>query len=243
MGYFEAFTIDGDCSGFEPPGLEAYDWGREAVHHVLERMRLDGAHDPGHLARVFEHARAITRGERGRGAEVDWEVLAAAVLFHDVVNLPKDSDERESASRRSARCAAEYFDGRGVFDSRRTQCLMGAVERHSYSRGLRPETLEGEILRDADRLEALGAVGIARCFSVSGAMEGAIAHPTDPFAEERELDDTAYAIDHFFEKLLELRGSFLTETGRELAERRHTFLEEFLDQFAREVGGDWERDD
>lgn len=231
MTLYEALTFDGS-----PTGLEGFDWGRDAARRVEERMRADGAHDAGHLARVLRNARTIARGERDRGTDLDWEVVAAAVVFHDVVNPPKDSDRRDRASAESAEVARQFFRDRERLDESRRALVGEAVERHSYSRGLEPESPESAVVQDADRLEAIGAVGAARCFSVSGSMEGAIAHPSDPFGETREWDDTAYAVDHFFEKLLELRGTFRTETGRELAAERHDFLVQLLEQFAAEVG-------
>ena len=224
-----------DASG-EFPGLGSFEWGESAARVVCETMASDGAHDAAHLGRVFESARKIGRGEAASGREFDWEVVVAAVLFHDVVNLSKDSEERDEASARSARRAVEFFDRRPGFDEGRLELLSEAVERHSFSRGLEPQSLEAAILRDADRLDTLGAVGLARVFYVSGTMEGAIHHPLDPFAEKRERDDTAYAIDHFFEKLLHLRDDFLTPTARRMAEERHDYLVEFLDRFADEVG-------
>lgn len=233
MNLYEALTHED-----EPAGLNGFDWGRDAARRVAERMRVDGAHDVGHLARVYQNARRITRGERERGSDVDWEVVAAAAVFHDVVNPPKDDDRREEASALSAEVAGDFFEERGLLGEERRRLVCDAIEQHSYSRGLAPDSTESAILQDADRLEAIGAVGAARCFWVSGSMDGAIAHPADPFAADRDRDDTAWAVDHFFEKLLELRDSFRTETGRELAARRHDVLVEFLEQFADEVGGD-----
>ncbi|MFB6351880.1 MAG: HD domain-containing protein [Bradymonadaceae bacterium] len=228
----------GDALDGEPPfpGLAAYEWGPEAARVVAEAMATDGAHDAGHLGRVFASARTIAAGERDAGREIDWEVVVAAVLFHDVVNLPKDAPDRASASARSAERARLFFDGRGGFDEGQMALLGEAIERHSFSQDRVPESLEARIVCDADRLEAIGAVGIARTFYVSGTMEGQIAHPSDPFADERALDDTSYAVDHFFEKLLALKDEFLTATGREMAERRHEVLVEFLEEFGEEVG-------
>jgi len=229
----EALAFEGT-----PPGLNGFDWGREAAERVEERMRSDGAHDAGHLARVYQNARRIARGERTRGEHLDWEVVAAAVVFHDVVNAPKDSDARADASARSAKVAEDFFEVRDLLGDERRELVCEAIEQHSYSRGLEPNSAESAILQDADRLEAIGAVGAARCFWVSGSMDGGLAHPTDPFARARDRDDTAFAVDHFFEKLLELRGTFRTATGRRLAEERHRFLVDFLEQFADEVGVD-----
>ena len=218
------------------PGLADFSWGEEAASVVADMMATDGAHDAGHLGRVFANARSIAIGERERGEAPDWEVIAAAVLFHDVVNLAKDDPRRADASELSAERAAAFFDGRGVFDGEQTDLLREAITRHSFSQDREPESLEAQIVCDADRLEAIGAVGIARTFYVSATMGGQIAHPTDPFAEERERDDTAYAIDHFYEKLLQLRRDFFTATGTQMAERRHDYIVGFLEEFADEIG-------
>lgn len=90
-------------------------------------------------------------------------------------------------------------------------------------------------MTDADRLESLGAFGIARTFYVSGVMGRSILDQSDPFAERRELDDLEFALDHFPAKLLKLRERMTTQTGREMAEQRHRFLEVFLDQVRLEV--------
>lgn len=216
------------------PGIAEFGWGREAVRVVGGEMATDGAHDATHLGRVFANARRITKCETQRGGEVDWEVVAAAVLFHDAVNLPKDAPERASASARSADLAREFFANRGGFGAGRLELLGEAIVCHSYSQDRQPESLEAQIVCDADRLDALGAAGLARVFYVSGSMDGEISHPTDPFAEGRELDDTQYAIDHFFEKLLQLRADFWTATGREMADERHEYLVDFLERFRAE---------
>jgi uncharacterized protein len=213
------------------PGIADFPWGREAARIVAGDMATDGAHDATHLGRVFNNARRITEGETERGGEVDWEIVAAAVLFHDAVNLPKDAPDRASASARSAELAREFFEGREGFEPGRLELVGEAIVSHSYSQEREPESREAKIVCDADRLDALGAAGLARVFYVSGSMDGEISHPTDPFAETRELDDTQYAIDHFFEKLLKLREQFWTATGREMADQRHEYLVEFLERF------------
>ena len=216
------------------PGIADFAWGREAARLVAEEMTTDGAHDATHLGRVFANACRITAGERQRGVQVDWEVVAAAVLFHDAVNLPKDSPERASASARSAELARAFFENRGGVEAGRLELMSEAIVCHSYSQDREPESVEAKIVCDADQLDALGAAGLARVFYVSGSMDGEISHPIDPFGETRELDDTQYAIDHFFEKLLQLREQFRTATGRELADERHDYLVDFLERFRAE---------
>lgn len=110
-----------------------------------------------------------------------------------------------------------------------------AIEAHSFSANVKPITLEAKILQDADRLDAIGHIGIARCFYVSGRMSRAIYDPNDPKATNRPLDDNQFAIDHFYTKLLRLAGSFQTDTGRQLSVKRHEIMKNFVDGLLNEI--------
>lgn len=94
------------------------------------------------------------------------------------------------------------------------------------------------ILRDADRLDALGAIGIARTFVVAGALHRPLYDPDDPFAESRPLDDQRWSLDHWQVKLLHLSQGMLTETGREIARNRSRVMGDFLRHLSREIGTD-----
>ena len=96
--------------------------------------------------------------------------------------------------------------------------------------------MEGRILQDADRLDAIGAVGIARCFSSGAAMGRPFYNETDPFCTNRTPDDKEWTLDHFYRKLLRLESGFHTETARAMARERTAFLHDFLTQFSREIG-------
>lgn len=115
------------------------------------------------------------------------------------------------------------------------QAVAHAVKTHSFSADLVPTTLEAKTLQDADRLDAIGMLGVARCFYVAGRMGSALYNPADPHASERPLDDTRYAIDHFRTKLLKLATSFQTATGTRMAKIRHDRLQRFLDEFTDEI--------
>lgn len=212
-----------------------FDWLDDAVAHVAETMEHDGSHDFGHLLRVLRNAAAICDGERAEGHRLDWSIVAAAALMHDIVNLPKDHPERSQASSMSADEAVDFFSGRDIFDDEQLDTLADAIRTHSFSAGLEPGSLESEIVRDADRLEALGAFGLARCFQVSGMLERGIVDMEDPWADNRELDDYEFAVDHFFTKLLGLGESFSTATGRAMASERTEFIRTFADQLDREL--------
>ena len=208
---------------------------REIVAAVWAQVPGDGAHDLGHLARVWANSRRIAADEAARGVAVDWDVLEAAVWFHDLVNLPKDHPDRARASTLSAQAAVGILRQEG-FDPARLPAVAHAIAAHSFSAGIAPETPEARILQDADRLEALGAIGLARMFVVAGAMGRAILDPDDPMAEARPLDDRAFALDHLETKLLRLPALMQTPSGRRLAEERADWLRGYRDRLLREMG-------
>ena len=205
---------------------------RAHVADVWAAQGPDGAHDLGHLARVWANARAIALDED----QVDWQVLEAAVWFHDLVNLPKDSPDRARASTLSAEAAVVFlqFDG---FPPEKLPAVAHAIAAHSFSAGIPPETPEARILQDADRLEALGAIGLARMFLISGRMGGGILDMTDPMALHRPLDDKTFALDHLEVKLLGLPATMQTRTGRLIAEERAEWMMSFRSRLLAEIGG------
>ncbi len=197
------------------------------LREVRSRVGDDPGHDLGHLLRV---ARWTVRFGDG----VDAREAAAAGLLHDIVNVPKDSPERSKASER---CAAEARGilARNGFAPDAVERICEAIRDHSYSRGAAPTSPLSRALQDADRLEALGAIGVLRTISCGTRMGSSYFHPEDPFLEHREPDDRRWMIDHFFVKLLRLAETMTTEEGRKEARRRTEFLRAFLRQLAEEL--------
>ena len=189
----------------------------------------DGAHDLSHLQRVWANARRLQREEGG-----DLELLLAAVLLHDCVAVEKDSPLRSSASRLSAVRACELLADLG-WPSECIAAVCHAIEAHSFSAAITPTSLEARILQDADRLDAIGLIGVARCFHVSGRLGSALYNAEDIDARQRPLDDQRFALDHFHTKLLGLAAGFQTVTGAHLAGQRHARMVAFLDAFREEV--------
>jgi uncharacterized protein len=189
----------------------------------------DGSHDLAHILRVFRNAMRIAAQEGG-----DLEVLAAAVLLHDCVAVEKNSPLRAQASRLAADKARLILKDLG-WDASAIDATAHAIEAHSFSANIPPETLEAKILQDADRLDAIGMVGAARCFYVGGRMASGLYDPFDPKAEHRPLDDKAYSIDHFPVKLFKLADGFQTGEGRRIARERHDRLQQFYDLFLDEI--------
>ncbi|MFE1602285.1 HD domain-containing protein [Methylobacterium sp. ID0610] len=191
----------------------------------------DGSHDRAHLHRVWRNARAIRAEEGG-----DPEILAAACLLHDGVAVEKTSPLRPRASRLAAARADDLLARLGWPEARRA-AVRHAIEAHSFSAGIPPETIEAKILQDADRLDAIGALGIARCFYTAGRTGAALYEAADPAARGRPLDDGRFALDHFATKLLRLADGFQTAAGRRMARARHARMAHFLAGFHEEIGG------
>ena len=192
---------------------------RLRAHLAAEPYPRDAAHDLGHILRV---ARLALRLAREEGA--DTEVCVAGALLHDLVYRPKNHPE----SPLTAQMAADLVPcwcGETAGLASRAGAIAGAVASHSWSGGGRPESLEAAVVQDADRLEALGAVGVARVFATGASFGAGLWHPEDPWAEDRPLDDKAWSLDHFERKLLKLQADMKTRSGRDLAnDQQHTML-------------------
>lgn len=204
---------------------------------VFEEMLLhaaapDAAHDLGHVRRVVTTAKRLADEEGARLA-----VVVPAAWLHDGVTLPKDAPDRHRASALAAERAGRLLREAGYPDTL-IPAVEHAIEAHSFSAAIEPRTPEAAVVQDADRLDALGAVGIARTFLVGGALGSALAHPAEPFPTRRPPDDRRYAVDHFYTKLLTLAATMRTDAGRAEAERRTEFLRAFLRQLADEFGQD-----
>lgn len=120
----------------------------------------------------------------------------------------------------------------------RYAAVLHAIEAHSFSAAIAPQSEEAKIVQDADRLEALGAIGLARVFAVSGALNNSLFDARDPFADRRELDDKTYALDHFQCKLLRLPKTMQTEKGRAMAVHNARFLVQFMAKLSAELRGE-----
>ena len=196
----------------------------------LATLDGDAAHDIDHVRRVVANARRLADAE---GARLD--VIVPAAWLHDCVVVAKDSPDRPRASRIAADAATRLLRGWGVAEAR-LPAIAHAIEAHSFSAGIPPQTHEAGVLRDADRLDAIGAIGIARCVMLGAQLGRPLYVAADPFCEHRDADDMASSIDHFYTKLLGLHTSFVTDAGRAEAARRTAVLRRYLDDLRHEIG-------
>jgi uncharacterized protein len=197
------------------------------------------AHDFQHILRVYKNAEMISRQEDG----VDLDIVLAAALLHDLVVYPKGSSKTINSADDSADLAKKILFEYKNYPIEKIEKVADTIRTHSYSKKLNPSTLEGKILQDADRLDAIGAIGIARTFSVGGSENRSLYNPADAFCEsERQLDDTQWTLDHMKKKLMILKNSMHTKTAKKLAEQRTEFMELFLNQLRKEmVHSSWRR--
>jgi uncharacterized protein len=192
----------------------------------------DVAHGLEHVRRVVRNARRLAAAEGAR-----LEIVVPAAWLHDCVTVPKDSPQRAAASRLAAAQAVAWLR-----DWQWPEALLAdiahAIEAHSFTAGIAPRTPEAEVVQDADRLEAIGAVGLARCLMLGGALGRPLYAAADPFCARRAPDDRTATVDHFYTKLLQLEGSMQTASGRREARARTEFLKKFLAELEREIGPD-----
>ncbi len=204
--------------------------------HRLEEIAREAArtaepaHDFGHVRRVAANARAIAEAE---GA--DFGIVLPAALLHELFSYPKDHPDSPRSGEVCAERAADVLRAE-AFSEALIEPVCYCIRVHPFSLGIVPETLEAKVLQDADRLDALGAIGIARCFAVGGALGRPFYDPEDPFARARPLDDKRWTLDHFGRKLLRLPETLHTETARAMARERAAFIRAFLAQLGREIG-------
>lgn len=206
------------------------EWERRLEEKIASSdMGNDPAHDLAHFRRVVATAKRLCDEEKAQ-----WEVVVPAAWLHDLVNVPKNDPRRSQASRLSAEASVEFLRTAGYPESYLDE-IAHAIEAHSFSARIDCRTIEAGIVQDADRLDGLGAIGIARCFAVAGLLKRPLYEPADPFGAARELDDLKYTIDHFFVKLFKVVDTLCTEAGRAEGLRRAQFMRSFLDQLAAEI--------
>lgn len=197
----------------------------------------DAAHDLAHFRRVWKTAQTLMQGE-----QVDELVVLTACYFHDIVSLAKNHPQRHLSSQMAAeKTVSVLMQDFPDYPTDKIAAVRHAIEAHSFSSGIAPLTLEAKIVQDADRLESLGAIGLARVFAVSGALGVALFDAEDPFAARRALDDRAFALDHFQCKLLKLPATMQTEKGKALARLNSEFLVHYMAKLSAELRGDFQQ--
>ena len=207
----------------------------KTVRYVKNKLAdAEGGHDWFHIERVWKNAKLIASGE-----ECDLEVVELAALLHDIADSKFHGGDEEIGPRK----AREYLTAAGV-DSKKANHIVAIIENVSFKGGHNARnhsSIELDIVQDADRLDAIGAIGIARTFNYGGFKNRAIYDPSIApnlnMTKEEYKKSTAPTINHFYEKLLLLKDLMNTESGKRIAEQRHQYMEGFLNQFYNEWNG------
>lgn len=191
----------------------------------------DLAHGWEHVYRVYKLALYIAEQEGANGF-----IVAMAALMHDLGRTVPNKVAQHHADI-SVTLARELLATYQI-PTDIQEAILHAIVAHSFSRGIEPRTVEARVVRDADRLDGLGATGILR-WAITGTLrrtpQTRSYHPTDPFNEQHEPDDQHYMLDHFYSKLLKLDNTMATATGRVLAEQRTAFMQSYLNELKEEL--------
>ncbi len=209
----------------------------KTIAFVKETLHgAEGGHDWFHIHRVFLNAKLIAKNEH-----VNDFIVALGALLHDIADAKfYDGDETIGPKK-----AAEFLLSLNV-DSTIIEHVIKIIEHISFKNSLSTggekfTSKELEVIQDADRLDAIGAIGIARCFNYGGFKNREIHNPDiQPnlnMSKEEYKNSTAPTINHFYEKLLLLKDKMNTKTGQQIAANRHKFMQQYLDQFYAEWNG------
>ena len=206
--------------------------------HLEERLReevskrpVDRTHDLDHVRRVWRTCERIVLDD---ALEVDRQVLMAAAYLHDIVCLPKDSDKRRLSSSLAADESVRFLADID-FPKGKVPQVSHAIVAHSHSAGVVPVSTEAKVLQDADRIDALGAIGIARTFYTGGLIGSRLFDAVDPLARHRRPEEREYAVDHFLTKSCKLLASMRTSAGKRIASARLDYLSAYLDRLSAEA--------
>ena len=183
---------------------------RDAIDYVSELLgKNSGGHDTAHSLRVYKNALRIAENEPA----CDMTVVSLAAILHDV-------DDHKIFNNENNENARAFLTDKGI-SAEVIDRICNVINSVSFSRnrGKKPDTLEGMIVQDADRLDALGAIGIARTFAYGG-------------EHGRNIDES---IQHFYDKLLVIRDELNTDTARDIAAKRHSFLEAYIAELKEEI--------
>ncbi|MFA9558859.1 HD domain-containing protein [Evansella sp. AB-rgal1] len=201
---------------------------------VKSQLNGEGSgHDWWHIYRVTELTKRIAQEERA-----DMFLCTMAALLHDIADEKISISEEIGLAR-----VREWLDSQSVKKDEK-DIILEIISTISFKGGNGPtlSRLEAMVVQDADRLDAIGAIGIARCFVYSGSKGRIMYDPTHPpkvsMTKEEYRSNNGAAINHFYEKLLKLKDLMNTETGNTMAKARHDYMENFLTQFYGEWDGE-----
>lgn len=196
---------------------------------ITLNMKTDLAHDLLHVKRVVKLATQIALQE-----QAELNIVLPAAWLHDCISFPKNHALRSESSLHAANKAVNFLQ-QIAYPACYLEGIHDAILCHSVSAGFTAKSVEAKVLQDADRLDALGAIGIARCIQVSSQLQRPLYDDEDAFAVFRAVDDQQFTIDHFYQKLLKLAANMNTQQGKIIAQQRSEFMLSYLAQLGTEI--------
>jgi uncharacterized protein len=210
---------------------EFYNKLKEEIQPYFEKT---GSHDFNHTERVYHNAMRIAEATDG----VDMDILKACTLMHDISRLREDEIKGLDHATDGAKVAKEILE-KTEFPKDKIETVANAIASHRYSKGIIGETIEARILQDADRLDALGAICIARIFDRGGVKRRPMHDPSIPIEPDYSKSKGTTAINHFNEKILKITpDKFNTPKAQELAKDKYAFTKEYVERFEKEWRGE-----
>jgi len=188
-------------------------------------------HDKSHVERVYNLALRIARKENA-----DLDVVKAAVLLHDVARAMEDEGKIADHAKEGAKMARKVLE-EVDFPKEKTSKVIHCIEAHRFKKGMKAESLEAQVLQDADRLDILGAIGIARVFTRGGWGNMPLYDLSIP-PKEKYDGKSLSSVNHIYEKILKVKDTIKTKTAKKIAEERHRFVEQFLERLLKEWNGE-----
>lgn len=202
---------------------------KEKIQNYFEE---GGSHEFSHTLRVYHMAVLIAKDEKA-----DMDIVQASALLHDIARFKEDNNEVECHAIEGAKMAEKILQ-ESEFPKEKIKDVVYCIAVHRHSAGINPETKEAAILQDADRLDALGAITIARMFSTAGKINQPLFKPGVPFGQMNKGYKSDSTIHSFYSKILKIKPeNFHTSLARNLAKDRYIFVEQFLERFLEEWEG------
>jgi len=184
-------------------------------------------HDKYHVERAYNLATRLAQEE---GADLD--IVKAAVLLHDIARAMEDEGTIYDHAKEGAKMARKILEEVN-YPKQKIAHVIYCIETHRFRKGLTPKSLEAKILQDADRLDIIGAIGIARVFARNGWENNPIYDPSIP-PKAKYDGKSESAVNHIYEKLLKIKNTMNTRTAKKIAEERHRYVEQFLERLLKE---------
>ncbi len=212
--------------------------------HVQRLMQYsEPGHNYLHISRVHQLAKHIAQKEKA-----DLLIVETAALLHDIGRKYELRNPKINHADKSAKLAYPFLN-KIKFPNEKIAPVLYAIRNHRFTKGVIPTTLEARVLQDADKLDALGAAGIMRCFSHGTTKKRLEYNPEDPVCRKRlkagmksfetslKLEDKKYSVDHFYRKLFKLRNRMFTKTAKRIAAKREKIMNQFLNELGKEIEG------